>query len=84
LIHITGGGDLTLEEVAHVGELMAEQLPGTKRIIWGANVDETMTGRIRIMALFASVGKPVRMNSKRTSFSGKRPSDSTHFFKLLF
>lgn len=58
LIHINGGQDLTLEEVAHVGELMAEQLPGTKRIIWGANIDETMTGRIRIMALFASVGNP--------------------------
>jgi cell division protein FtsZ len=58
LIHINGGQDLTLEEVAHVGELMAIQLPGTKRIIWGANVDETMTGRIRIMALFASVGNP--------------------------
>ncbi len=58
LIHINGGQDLTLEEVARVGELMAEQLPGTKRIIWGANVDETMTGRIRIMALFASVGNP--------------------------
>ncbi|CAG1002026.1 MAG: cell division protein FtsZ [Candidatus Methanoperedens sp.] len=58
LIHINGGQDLTLEEVAHVGELMAKQLPGTKRIIWGANVDETMTGRIRIMALFASVGNP--------------------------
>ena len=58
LIHINGGRDLTLEEVARVGELMAEQLPGTKKIIWGANVDETMTGRIRIMALFASVGNP--------------------------
>ena len=58
LIHINGGQDLTLEEVAHVGELMAKQLPGAKRIIWGANVDETMTGRIRIMALFASVGNP--------------------------
>jgi len=58
LIHISGGQDLTLEEVAHVDELMAQQVPGTKRIIWGANVDETMTGRIRIMALFASVGNP--------------------------
>ncbi len=58
LIHISGGQDLTLEEVAHVGELMAKEVPGTKRIIWGANVDDTMTGRIRIMALFASVGNP--------------------------
>jgi len=58
LIHIFGGGDLTLEEVARVGELMAAHVPGTKRIIWGANVDDTMTGRIRITALFASVGNP--------------------------
>lgn len=58
LIHITGGQEMTLEEVARVGELMAQRVPGTKRIIWGANVDDTMTGRIRIMALFASVGNP--------------------------
>ncbi len=58
LIHITGGQEMTLEEVARVGELMAERVPGTKRIIWGANVDDAMTGRIRIMALFASVGNP--------------------------
>ncbi len=58
LIHITGGQEMTLEEVARVGELMAQHVPGTKRIIWGANVDDTMTGRIRVMALFASVGNP--------------------------
>lgn len=58
LIHITGGQEMTLEEVARVGELMAQRVPGTKRIIWGANVDDTMTGRIRVMALFASVGNP--------------------------
>ena len=58
LISITGGQDLTLEEVAKVGELMAKHVQGTKRIIWGANVEDSMTGRIRIMALFASVGNP--------------------------
>lgn len=58
LIHITGGQEMTLEEVARVGELMARHVPGTKRIIWGAKVDETMTGRISVMALFASVGNP--------------------------
>ena len=57
LIHITGGQEMTLEEVAKVGELMAQHVH-CKRIIWGANVDDTMTGRIRVMALFASVGNP--------------------------
>jgi cell division protein FtsZ len=63
LIHITGGQDLTLEEVARIGELMAQNLPGTKRIIWGAKVDDTMTGRISIMALFASVDNPFELKS---------------------
>lgn len=58
LIHIKGGQDLTLEEVARIGELMAQKLPGAKKIIWGASIDENMTGRIRIMALFASVENP--------------------------
>jgi cell division protein FtsZ len=57
LIHIAGGQEMTLEEVARVGELMEARVH-CKRIIWGANVDDTMTGRIRIMALFASVGNP--------------------------
>lgn len=58
LIQITGGQDMTLEEVAKVGELMARHVPNTKRIIWGAKVDDTMMGHIRVMALFASVGNP--------------------------
>ncbi len=58
LINIIGGGDMTLDEVAEIGELMAQRIPDTKRIIWGAKVDESMTGRIRIIALFSSVGNP--------------------------
>jgi len=58
LIQITGGQDMTLEEVAKIGELMAQRLPNTKRIIWGAKIEDVMTGRIRIMALFTSVGNP--------------------------
>lgn len=58
LVSITGGQDMTLDEVARVGELMAQHVPNTKKIIWGARVDESMTGRMRVMALFASVGNP--------------------------
>lgn len=58
LIQITGGQDMTLDEVAKIGELMAQRLPNTKRVIWGAKIEDAMTGRIRIMALFTSVGNP--------------------------
>lgn len=57
LVQITGGQEMTLEEVAQVGELMSERVK-CEKIIWGANVDDAMTGRIRVMALFASVGNP--------------------------
>lgn len=57
LISITGGQDMTLEEVAKVGELMARHVPDAK-IIWGARVNENMTGRISVMALFTSVDNP--------------------------
>ncbi len=57
LLSIRGGQDMTLEEVAKVGELMSRRVPGAK-VIWGARVDEAMTGRISITALFASVGNP--------------------------
>ena len=58
LISIVGGGDMTLDDVAKVGELMTQHVPNTKRIIWGAKVDDNMTGRIRVIALFSSVGNP--------------------------
>jgi cell division protein FtsZ len=58
LIHIVGGEDLTLEEVAVTGELIMEKVPNTKRIIWGAKVDNNLTGKVRVMAVLTGVESP--------------------------
>ncbi len=58
LIHIVGGEDLTLEEVAVAGELIMDKVPNTKRIIWGAKVDNNMTGMVRVMAVLTGVESP--------------------------
>lgn len=58
LINIIGGRDMTLDEVAKIGELMTQRVPDSKRVIWGARVNDAMTGRIQIIALFSSVGNP--------------------------
>ncbi len=58
LINIIGGRDMTLDEVAKIGELMTQRVPDSKRVIWGARVNDSMTGRIQIIALFSSVGNP--------------------------
>jgi len=58
LIHIVGGEDLTLEEVAVTGELIMDKVPNTKRIIWGAKVDNNLTGKVRVMAVMTGVESP--------------------------
>lgn len=58
LINIIGVRDMTLDEMAKIGELMSQRVPDTKRVIWGARVNDAMTGRIQIIALFSSVGNP--------------------------
>ena len=58
LIHIVGGEDLTLEEVAVTGELIMDRVPNTKRIIWGAKVDNNLTGKVRVTAVLTGVQSP--------------------------
>jgi cell division protein FtsZ len=58
LIHIVGGEDMTLEEVAIAGEQIMEKIPNTKRIIWGAKVDPGLSGRVRVMAVVTGVTCP--------------------------
>ncbi len=58
LIHIVGGEDMTLEEVAVVGERIVEKMPNTKHVIWGAKVDSSLTGRVRIMAVLTGIKSP--------------------------
>jgi len=58
LIHIVGGEDMTLEEVAVTGELIMDKVPNTKRVIWGAKVDDSLTGRVRVMSVLTGVKSP--------------------------
>ncbi len=58
LIHIVGGEDMTLEEVAVVGERIVEKMPDTRHVIWGARVDSSLTGRVRIMAVLTGIKSP--------------------------
>ncbi len=35
-----------------------DKVPNTKRIIWGAKVDNTLTGKVRVMAVLTGVESP--------------------------
>src|SRR5438445_2441895 len=55
LVHVTGGSDVTLEEVTRAGELVTKTLPPRVRIVWGARVDPTLEGRVKTMVMLTGV-----------------------------
>lgn len=58
LIHITGGADLTLDEVNRAGEMITHALDADANVIWGARIQDDMRGRLRIMAIITGVKSP--------------------------
>ncbi len=58
LIHITGGEDMTLEEVNRVGELVTKNLDQDAMVMWGARIDNEMKGKIRVMLIATGVNSP--------------------------
>ena len=74
LVHIVGGEDLTLEEVAVAGEMIMDKVPNTKRIIWGAKVDNTLTGKVRVMAVLTGVESPFIGGEDRQAKKEEEPA----------
>ncbi len=58
LIHVTGGPDMTLEEINRIGELVTEAMDDDANVIWGARVDENMKGKITVMTIITGVKSP--------------------------
>jgi len=58
LIHITGGPDMTLEEASKAAELITSSLSNEANVIWGARIEEGMTGKMRIMSIITGVQSP--------------------------
>jgi cell division protein FtsZ len=58
LIHISGGNDLTLDEVSKAGELVTEALDSDANVIWGARICDDMGGKMRIMTIITGVNSP--------------------------
>ncbi len=55
LVHVTGGGDVTLEEVMAASDEITGTLRPDVRIVWGARVEENMHGGVRVMAVLTGV-----------------------------
>ncbi len=64
LIHIEGGSDMTLDEVARAGELVTESLDEDANVIWGARVSDDMKGKICVMTIITGVNSPWILGKK--------------------
>ena len=58
LIHVTGGPDMTLDEVSRIGELVTESLHDDANVIWGARVVDDMKGKMTVMTIITGVNSP--------------------------
>ena len=58
IIHVTGGPDMTLDEVAHAGELVTEEMDQDANVIWGARVDDHFKGKLMVMTIITGVKSP--------------------------
>lgn len=61
LIHISGGEDMTLGEVTEAGEIILQKAPNTGRIVWGAKVDESLEGTVKVTAVLTGVLDPGKL-----------------------
>ncbi|MBU0756945.1 MAG: cell division protein FtsZ [Nanoarchaeota archaeon] len=58
LIHISGGPDLTLDEINRIGEAVTESLDDDANVIWGARVMDEMKGKLTVMTIITGVKSP--------------------------
>ncbi|MBN1502741.1 cell division protein FtsZ [Candidatus Woesearchaeota archaeon] len=58
LIHVEGGPDMTLEDVSKVGELVTASMDLDANVIWGARVNDQMTGKLCVMTIITGVKSP--------------------------
>ncbi len=58
LLHVSGGPDMTLDEINRIGELVTESLDADANVIWGARVDPNMKGKITVMTIITGVKSP--------------------------
>ena len=58
LVHITGGEDMTLEEVNLIGETVSQHLDSAATVFWGARILPEFKGKIQVISIITGVKSP--------------------------
>jgi cell division protein FtsZ len=77
IINVTGGPDLSLVEVSEASLIVQEAADEDANIIFGAVVDPTLTGKVKITVIATGFGAPA---ASRPMLSGAQtPVDMSHY-----
>ncbi len=63
LVQITGDSRLTIEEADRVGKMVTKLLKEETQVIWGANVDPELEGKIRVTLVMTGLDAPRALGS---------------------
>lgn len=58
LVHIEGGEDMTLEDINKAGELVINRIASNAKVSWGARVNSSKQGTMRVTVVLAGVDSP--------------------------
>jgi len=58
ILHISGGPDMTLDDINSIGELVTESMDADANVIWGARVDDALKGKLTVMTIITGVKSP--------------------------
>ncbi len=72
LIHISGGDDLTLDEVSKAGDIVTQSLDADANVIWGARIDPNMNGKLRVMTIVTGVNSPYILGKTANKTASKQ------------
>jgi len=67
LIHITGGSDLRLDEVNHIGEYVSKMLDPDAQVIWGSRIDPDFGTKLRVITIVTGVKSPYILGPMQTA-----------------
>jgi cell division protein FtsZ len=69
IFNITGGPDLAMYEVNEAAEMISRAVDSEAQIIFGASIDPTMAGKVRVTVLAAGFGAARHYTRSATSFN---------------
>jgi cell division protein FtsZ len=79
IINVTGGPDLSLVEVSEASCIVQEAADEDANIIFGAVVDPTLKGKVKITVIATGFGAPAAARSSATAPVAQTPVDMSHY-----